>query len=253
MASPSASTRDAFRSARLIYRAVDVEKDKALFNAINDDHVGFQNSNAGNVRLSGPADAERFLKHCAEDVLMCAVICLPEEPPAPTTTAATPTATSDSPEAAPSQQSLPIRSSGNSEPGASGTDAQHQNQSQPQVQGRAGVPIGQILLSGSSVRTTHHRNTEIGIDILPPFQGQGYGTEVILWALRIAFERFGLHRVVIRAFEYNEGAVRLYRRLGFKEEGRSRESLWFEGRWWDGFSFGMLEGEWRELRKEGKF
>ncbi|KAF2439623.1 acyl-CoA N-acyltransferase, partial [Karstenula rhodostoma CBS 690.94] len=111
-----------------------------------------------------------------------------------------------------------------------------------------GTPIGQIHLNRSSPRMSHHRNTEIGIDILPAYQGRGYGSEAIRWVLEYAFLRAGLHKVRIRAFGWNEGACRLYRRLGFVEEGRERESLWHEGRWWDGVEFGMVEGEWGVLR-----
>jgi len=41
----------------------------------------------------------------------------------------------------------------------------------------------------------------------------------------------------------------LYERLGFKHEGRERESCWHEGRWWDGVEMSMLEGEWRQLQE----
>lgn len=113
-----------------------------------------------------------------------------------------------------------------------------------------GTPIGQIHLSSLPSRMRHHRNTEIGIDILPAFQGAGYGSEAITWVLHHAFHRLGMHKMRIRAFEWNEGACRLYGRLGFLEEGRERESLWHEGRWWDSVEFGMVEGEWRGMRGE---
>ncbi|KAF2475475.1 acyl-CoA N-acyltransferase [Lindgomyces ingoldianus] len=220
------ATCDPFRSARLIYRAVHPEKDKDLFNAINDDRIGFQNSNAANIRLPGPADAEKFLKEIAEEVLLGAVICLPE--------------------------AAAISSASASENIREATQ-QPLKKGKVVAKGNAGTPIGQIHLKAASRHMAHHRNTEIGIDILPQYQGKGYGSEAIQWALRFAFERAGLHRVTIRAFEWNDGAVRLYRKLGFKEEGKVRDELWFEGRWWDGVFFGMLEGEWRELRaKEGK-
>jgi RimJ/RimL family protein N-acetyltransferase len=87
---------------------------------------------------------------------------------------------------------------------------------------------------------------------LPEYQGKGYGSEAISWALDYAFRRAGLHRVKIAAFEYNAGAVRLYERLGFTPEGRERESCWHEGRFWDLVEFGMLEGEWRAMREREK-
>lgn len=57
----------------------------------------------------------------------------------------------------------------------------------------------------------------------------------------------GLHRIQIIAFSFNDGAMRLYERMGFREEGRQRESMWFNGGWHDTVTYGMLEQEWREL------
>jgi RimJ/RimL family protein N-acetyltransferase len=113
-----------------------------------------------------------------------------------------------------------------------------------------GTAIGEIHLSKLAPNAVHHRSTEIGIDILPGFQGKGYGREAIEWALDYAFRRAGLHRVRIRAFEWNTGALRLYEKVGFKIEGREREALWHEGRFWDGVELGMLEGEWRAMQKK---
>lgn len=58
-----------------------------------------------------------------------------------------------------------------------------------------------------------------------------------------------MHRVGIRCCGWNEGAKRLYERLGFKLEGVMRELLWHENRWWDSYDLGMLEGEWAEIRQ----
>ena len=115
---------------------------------------------------------------------------------------------------------------------------------------RAGTPIGEIHLNGSSPRTVHHRRSELGIDILPAYQGQGYGSEAIRWALEWGFKRTGLHKIRILAFEWNEGAWKLYRRLGFVEEGRHREAMWHEGRFWDCIELSMLDREWWALEKE---
>jgi RimJ/RimL family protein N-acetyltransferase len=95
-----------------------------------------------------------------------------------------------------------------------------------------------------------HRNTEIGLGLTPAAQGQGYGSEAIEWALDWAFQSAGMHRVAVKAFEYNEGACRLYERLQFKFEGRAREAFWHNGRWWDDVEYGMLEHEWRARRVE---
>ena len=114
------------------------------------------------------------------------------------------------------------------------------------------IPIGCIDLERLKPDVAHHRHADIGVQILRPYQGKGYGSEAIRWVLRWAFQTGGLHRVGIKAFSYNEGAVRLYERLGFKREGVSREYVWFEGKWWDDVQFGMLEWEWRETNQNAE-
>lgn len=114
------------------------------------------------------------------------------------------------------------------------------------------TPVGAIHLNAIRPAMMHHRFTDIGIDIAPLYQGKGYGSEAIRWILEWAFETAGLHRVGIRCFGYNDGARRLYNRLGFKEESIVREELFYQGRWWDDIGFGMLDREWREMNGKGK-
>lgn len=109
------------------------------------------------------------------------------------------------------------------------------------------TPVGTIALLGSDPMKTHHRNTSVAVSIASPFQGQGYGSEAILWALEWAFQHANMHRVSIGAFSWNEGALRLYQRLGFVVEGRTRESAWYDGKYRDSIEMGMLRDEWREL------
>ena len=67
--------------------------------------------------------------------------------------------------------------------------------------------------------------------------------------LEHAFGVLGLHRVSLAVFEYNERAIRAYRRVGFSVEGRSREAIWREGRFWDEIQMSILEDEWRTVRE----
>ena len=109
------------------------------------------------------------------------------------------------------------------------------------------IPIGVMTLNASGTRMQHHRHSELGIKIIPKHQNHGYGTEAIQWALKWGFRHANLHRIEITGFEYNEGALKLYQRLGFKVEGRRREYLWFDGRFWDYIMMGMLKDEWIEI------
>lgn len=78
--------------------------------------------------------------------------------------------------------------------------------------------------------------------------GQGYGTEATRLMLDHAFGALGLHRIALFVFEFNERAIRAYRRCGFVIEGRSRESIFRDGRWWDEIAMSVLESDWRRLR-----
>jgi RimJ/RimL family protein N-acetyltransferase len=112
----------------------------------------------------------------------------------------------------------------------------------------AETAIGSIYLTAPRAGHAHHRNSFISLDILAPYQNKGYGTEAINWVLEWGFQMAGLHRIGIDTFSYNEGAERLYQKIGFVLEGRSRESLWYAGKWHDYLSFSMLEHEWRAQR-----
>ena len=108
----------------------------------------------------------------------------------------------------------------------------------------ATVPIGTIHLSQLRPDMAHHRFTWVGLNILKPYQSQGYGTEAIQWVLEWAFNSGGMHRVGIRVAEYNSDAKRLYKKLGFKQEGVTRETFWRDGKWWDDFQLAILYSEW---------
>jgi RimJ/RimL family protein N-acetyltransferase len=80
--------------------------------------------------------------------------------------------------------------------------------------------------------------------------GRGYGTEATRLMLDHAFDRLGLHRIALFVFEFNERAIRTYRRCGFVVEGRARESIFRDGRWWDELAMSVLEPDWRRIRAE---
>lgn len=80
--------------------------------------------------------------------------------------------------------------------------------------------------------------------------GRGYGTEATRLMLDHAFQTLGLHRVALSVFEFNTRAIRSYRRCGFQQEGRAREAIWREGRWWDEISMSVLEPDWAAARRD---
>jgi RimJ/RimL family protein N-acetyltransferase len=78
--------------------------------------------------------------------------------------------------------------------------------------------------------------------------GHGYGTEATQLMVDHAFGALGLHRIALSVFEFNERAIRSYVTCGFSIEGRAREAIWRDGRWWDELSMSILEADWRRER-----
>jgi RimJ/RimL family protein N-acetyltransferase len=188
--------KTAFQSERLVYRAVENNKDDKhfLLTEIVNDAINTALSDIALIRPRGEKRAEDLIEGLSKAV-MGVMICLPNKDEAPT-------------------------------------------------------PIGFIVLGWGGVNPEHarHSSTSIGIALATSHQGHGYGSEAINWALDWAFRHGGYHRVNIRTVSYNERGLHLYKKLGFVEEGRSRESHWYDRKWYDTISFGMLEREWGELR-----
>lgn len=82
--------------------------------------------------------------------------------------------------------------------------------------------------------------------------GQGFGTEAARLMVRHAFERLNLHRVALSVFSFNERAIRSYEKAGFRIEGRLREAVWRDGRYWDEVQMGILDWEWRAAHEAGE-
>jgi RimJ/RimL family protein N-acetyltransferase len=93
-----------------------------------------------------------------------------------------------------------------------------------------------------------HGDSYMGIGIGDKmYWGKGYGTEIMNLLLRYAFTELNLHRISLTVFEYNERAVRMYEKCGFKIEGRNRDYHFRDGRRWDLICMGILREEWLDL------
>ncbi len=72
----------------------------------------------------------------------------------------------------------------------------------------------------------------LGMGLLPPFRGQGYGKRLIETALQAAFST-GFSRVELAVHDDNARAIALYERVGFVREGVKRRATCIEGRFGD--------------------
>ncbi|MBU5485115.1 GNAT family N-acetyltransferase [Clostridium sp. MSJ-11] len=103
------------------------------------------------------------------------------------------------------------------------------------------TPMGIISLINIDYK---NRNAECIIDIGEKnYWGKGYATESMKLLLDYGFLEMNLHRVYLRVFSFNEKAMKLYEKMGFKYEGKSRQSLFREGIWHDIIHMGILKEE----------
>ncbi|MHA2497030.1 MAG: GNAT family N-acetyltransferase [Candidatus Hodarchaeales archaeon] len=87
----------------------------------------------------------------------------------------------------------------------------------------------------------------LGIAIHEPRNwGHGFGLDAIEILLRIAFDILNLHRVELEVHDFNTRAIACYRKAGFQEVGRKRESRFTEGRYNDSLVMDMLAREWKD-------
>jgi len=75
-------------------------------------------------------------------------------------------------------------------------------------------------------------------------RGLGLGTEALHMILRYAFRELNLRRLSAIIPEYNQPALRLFAKCGFKSEVRRRQALHRNGRRWDLIHVGILREEW---------
>ena len=75
--------------------------------------------------------------------------------------------------------------------------------------------------------------------------GRGYGTEATELMLAHAFTQLALHRVALTVFEFNSRAIRAYEKCGFVVEGRARQAILRDGRFWDEIHMSVLLEEWQ--------
>ena len=105
-----------------------------------------------------------------------------------------------------------------------------------------GTPIG-----FSSLFHVDHRTgtADFGI-FLGERRGKGLGTEATRLTLDWGFSVLGLHNIMLSVAAWNERAIRVYTKAGFRELGRRRGADVTMGRRYDGVFMELLGSEFRQ-------
>ncbi len=101
-----------------------------------------------------------------------------------------------------------------------------------------------------------NRLAEVGIFIGEKDRwNQGYGRETMQLMLKHGFETLNLNRVWLRVYEPNQRGIRAYEHAGFQHEGKLRQAIYKDGRYYDVLIMSVLRQEWfeREPAKGSSF
>jgi RimJ/RimL family protein N-acetyltransferase len=111
------------------------------------------------------------------------------------------------------------------------------------IETQDGRHIGSL---GVHQTTPEERKATLGIMIGDKeFWDRGYGADALTAMLRFAFDEMNMHRVEPAVDEHKSHGIACYRKVGFVEEGRLRESRFSRGRYWDTIVMSILEDEFR--------
>lgn len=72
------------------------------------------------------------------------------------------------------------------------------------------------------------------------FRGKGYGTEAMELLVDFIFDQMNINRIQLFVLSFNERAIRSYKKVGFKEEGRLKQSVFRNGRYYDEIIMSIL-------------
>lgn len=104
-----------------------------------------------------------------------------------------------------------------------------------------GTAVGDVVLFLEGAGLTM---AEIGWTMHPWAAGKGLATEAARAVLALAFEHYGVRRVLANLDAANKRSAALAERLGMRRETHRLADFWSKGRWTDSFEYAILRGEW---------
>ena len=78
------------------------------------------------------------------------------------------------------------------------------------------------------------------------YRENGYGTEAIRLVLDYGFNYLNLNNIKLDVIEFNKRAIACYKKCGFKEYGRRRQSEFLNGKYYDIIEMDILAEEFKE-------
>ena len=105
-----------------------------------------------------------------------------------------------------------------------------------------GVQVGFVQAANMN---TEQGWTFFNVNIAPAYRSPGIAAEASYLLLRFLFEDFPIRKIYADVFAYNSVALKLLRRIGFQEEGRSKEHVWYRNQYWDMIRLALYRNQWK--------
>lgn len=98
--------------------------------------------------------------------------------------------------------------------------------------------IGSLNFSGGARQRMAHTG-EFGVSVLKEYWGNGIGTELIKYLIKWSRESGVIRKINLRVRTDNVSAIRLYKKLGFAEEGIKTREFHIKGKFYDSMLMGL--------------
>lgn len=88
-----------------------------------------------------------------------------------------------------------------------------------------------------------NRSIRVGADVQIELRGKGFGKAIYKAVLKYCFDQLNMNRVWLAVLDTNSKARSLYKKMGFKEEGRYRQAIFRDGAYVDYILMSILKEE----------
>lgn len=104
----------------------------------------------------------------------------------------------------------------------------------------AGEVVGSITTSSCDRRNGAF---SYGVGVTAAYRRKGYASEAVTLLLNYFFRELRYQKATAHVYSFNEASIGLHERLGFVREGRLRQMIYTDGRYFDEILFGMTAEE----------
>ena len=91
-----------------------------------------------------------------------------------------------------------------------------------------------------------NRNGNFGVIILKKFRGKGYSAEAMKLFFSYIFDQINLRKIKLDVLKENDKAIKIYKDMGFNEEGILKEHIYQDGNYKDLLVMSLFSEDFRK-------